>query len=454
VTNVLFIVMEFVPLNLAGVRRPLRFINSMRSAGFNPIVVTIDFEDGYNDRGYKIDRTLLSELDPDVTVIRIPALKISSFTDSRWKRLINIYFNRTDNFLKAWAPSLLREMPAIFERYRPKAILATCPPFSGAVLGRDLSRKYRIPLFLDMRDAWAKLSMVPAGSRLHYLSKLRLERTCFRQASVVCTVTPQLRKIFSHSHPGLQGTKFRVIYNAFDMDTERLQPFRSRPIGSEERIDIGYAGSYYYHPDPNGGEASGPWWRTGHRSLRYYPVKEDWSYRSPLYFLRALSLLLQRRKDWRDRVFFNHIGDVPEWLRDMVRHTGLEDNVVFHGHRTHKDTVQLLSGFDYFLATSEKVLGDEHYCLPSKLFTYLRFGKPVLGFLTEGIQANFVRESGMGLVIDPDDTASAASILEDALSSGYEASPDRDYLERFSSRSTNREFIDTLVEVIQSANAS
>lgn len=453
-TNVLFIVMEFVPLNLAGVRRPLRFINAMRSAGFNPIVVTMDVDDGFNDSGYKIDKTLLSELDPDVTVIRIPALRLSSFTDTRWKRLANIYFNRTDNFLKAWAPALNNEMPVIIERFRPKAIVTTCPPFSSAVLGRDLSRRYRIPLFLDMRDAWAKLSMVPAGSRLHYLSKLHLERRCFRQASVVSTVTPQLRKILSHSHPGLHGTKFRVIFNAFDIDTERLPPFRSRPIGTEGKIDIGYAGSYYYHPDTQGDKPLAPWWRKGHRSLRYYPVKEDWSYRSPLYFLKALSLLLQRRGDWKEKVFFNHIGDIPEWLRDMVRGMGLEGNVVFHGHRPHNETVQLLSGFDYFLATSEKVLGDEHYCLPSKLFTYLKFGKPVLGFLTEGIQASFVSQSGMGLVVDPDDTESAATILEDVLSCGYEETPNKDYLDGFSSRSTNREFVDTLAEVIRSANAS
>lgn len=356
--------------------------------------------------------------------------------------------------MNAWAPALYREMPSIINRYRPKAIVTTCPPFSSAVLGRDLSKRYRLPLFLDMRDAWAKLSMVPAGSRLHYLSKLRLERSCFRQASVVTTVTPQLCRVFSDSHPGLGRSRFRVIYNAFDLDPDSIPPFRAQPIGASGRIDIGYAGSYYYHPEVGTEGSPGTWWRRGHRSLRYFPVREDWSYRSPLYFFRALCRLLERNPDWRERVFFNHIGDIPDWLRDMVREAGLERNVIFHGHRSQSETQRLLSGCDYFLATSEKVIGDEHYCLPSKLFTYLRFGRPVLGFLTKGIQAEFIRRSGMGKVMDPDQTEVAASHLEDLFSSGYGSSPVKDYLEGFSSHNTNRLFLDTLWEVIHEAEAS
>ncbi len=41
--NILFVVMEFVPLNLGGVFRPLRFVNGLKKNNINPVVVT--FED-------------------------------------------------------------------------------------------------------------------------------------------------------------------------------------------------------------------------------------------------------------------------------------------------------------------------------------------------------------------------------------------------------------------------
>jgi hypothetical protein len=91
----------------------------------------------------------------------------------------------------------------------------------------------------------------------------------------------------------------------------------------------------------------------------------------------------------------------------------------------------LQNGFDVLLATSEKVIGDEHYCLPSKLFTYLRSGKPALAFLTKGVQHEFISRSKMGPIADPDNEVEAAAIMEKLLVEGFSASLDMNYLQQF-----------------------
>lgn len=446
--NVLFIVMEFAPVNIAGVHRPLRFINALSRSGVHPIVVTIEIDENFKRIQEKFDYDLLSRIERGVTVIRIPAADISRYSEGKISSFFNVYWNRTDNFLKAWKKNFYREIYRIIDRFKPEAVITTCPPFSSAVLGRDVSKEFGLPLILDMRDAWAKASIALTGSCVHHFGKVMLERSCFRQASKIVTVTPQLKRQFASTHPRMDPGKLEVIYNSFDCREEGLPAVRAAPISEKEEIHIGYAGSYYYNPKVEELLNKSRFQRFGHRMLQYTPEREDWRYRSPFFFFRTLTRLFEKRPEWRGKVLFHHVGVVEGWLREMTEAAGLSSNVVFHGYKPKGEAQELLRGFDYLLATSEKVIEGEHYCLPSKLFSYILTGKPILAFVTKGIQEEFVRSGGLGVVFDPDDTFQAAERMATILEQGWTSVPDSSYLRRYRSDVTDGRFVEIVEEIL------
>src|SRR5438045_9475684 len=126
--NVLFIVMEFIPLNVAGVYRPLKFINGLKNSGINPIVISFEIDENIKKIHKKTDYKLNELLNPGITVVRIPLSDITNYYSNRWRRFLNIYFNSSDNFLKAWKKNFYNQIPGLIEQYCPEAIITTCHP--------------------------------------------------------------------------------------------------------------------------------------------------------------------------------------------------------------------------------------------------------------------------------------------------------------------------------------
>lgn len=429
--TVLFLVMEFPPLNAGGVFRPLRFIRGLSEKGIHPVILTFEIDETFRKLHGNYDDHLLQLVPEEATVIRIPIKDISQYTDGKLKRFYYTYFSTSDRFGMAWRDNLFNRLPQIIEKYKPEALYATAPPFSAAGLAEDISKKFNLPLVLDMRDAWAKLSMGPVGSYFHYLAKKKQERKAFKQATSIVTVTPQLGKIFQETHPSIAGTKFNIIFNSSNEELPETLTVKASPLGDKEAYHIGYTGAFYYSPEARKMMLQ-PWYRKkGHRMLQYTPVKEDWLYRSPYFFFQTLKRLFEKRPEWKSRIFFHHIGESQPWLKEMAADAGLTENVILHGFQPRQKVLELEKGFDLLLGTSEKVMGKDHYCLPSKLFTYMRSGKPVLGLVTPGIQEEFLRKSGLGVIADPDQIENATDTLEQLCLNGYSANLDMQYLKQF-----------------------
>jgi hypothetical protein len=299
-----------------------------------------------------------------------------------------------------------------------------------------------------MRDAWAKLSITPLGSFLHFLFKRKLERSCFSQAKVITTVTPQLLVQFKKTHPNIPEKKFNLIYNAFNFKLQDKINVSSSSIGEKQILKIGYIGSYYYTPNKFQSEKN-VWWNIlNHKRFQYFPVKEDWLYRSPFYFFQVLQMVFNSKPEWKNNIFFHHIGEIPFWLEEMIEEFGLGNNVVLHGLQSLENTLQIQNSFDYLLATSEKVIGDEHYCLPSKLFTYLKTNKPILAFVTNGIQKDFIEKSNSGVIFDPDLIEESSRTFVRLIETGVNLDVNVKYLQNFSNEITSSKFVEIIRNVI------
>ena len=166
--------------------------------------------------------------------------------------------------------------------------------------------------------------------------------------------------------------------------------------------------------------------------LQYTPVKEDWLYRSPYFFLLTLNKLFEKTPAMRKSIKFTHYGHTPSWLNEMVEELNLGDIFEAKGFYKYEDLKKELNDTDLFLSTSMKVENGEDYAIGSKTFDYISYYKPILGFVTKGAQADFLKQSNTGIIIDPDNIEGAVMILSNILKNGLELNLNSSYLKEFS----------------------
>jgi hypothetical protein len=447
--NILFVAIEFEPYQTTGAFRSLYFVKYLRRFDINPIVLTI----GPNKHDSQLNALRNSELtniiSNDIQVYR-PVLEDYSSSKNKFLEAFQMYFKVLDRFGNSWEDNVFNLLPQIIREHQPELIYVSCPPFSAGVISAKISKKFNLPLLVDMRDGWSKWGVTPFATYLHYRLTLSLERKVFQQATRVVTVTKQLADIFKKTHSFLNTTNTVVIPNGYDhkIDLERKIVFKG--LREEDRvINITYIGSFYYTPK-NHADLFTPWFKKkGHRKLQYTPVKEDWLYRSPYYFLLTLSHLFEKYPELRERVRFTHYGHKAEWLKSMVDEMKLGDIFIGKGFYNFEDLKQELNDTDLFLSTSMKVEDGEDYAIGSKTFDYISHYKPILGFVTPGAQTEFILNSKTGIIFNPDKIEESVYKLVMLLNDGVESKFNAAYLQNFQRVKLTERLAATIHEMIE-----
>lgn len=426
---ILFLLMEFAPVNTTGNFRWLKFIKYINEFNIQPIIVTFKEEEGAEYFKSKIDYTLLNDLPKDTIIYRIHCGENRRYTFKRIEEFISIYFSIKDSLAKRWKPFLFKEIGKIIDKHNPHFIVTSLPPFSSGLLAVEISKQFKIPLVLDLRDLWALFGSGPASSRIHYELTLKEENKIFSHARAIICVTPQMISILQKYHPNIENNKFFLIPNGFDKYQTQIENFLFEK--EKNKITIGYVGSFYYEPERRNNMFT-PWWKKKfHKKLEYVPILQDWLYRSPYFFLKTLKFLITEKPDLKQKIFIEFIGHKPQWLDEMIDECDLRNNFKSHGFVSHKESLLLQKQFDIFLATSEKMIDGEHYCLPSKIFDYVGQNKPIIAFVTEGIQKEFLSNSGLSIWCDPDNIQLSANVIHDLILKGKNFTPNHNYLEQY-----------------------
>jgi glycosyltransferase involved in cell wall biosynthesis len=252
------------------------------------------------------------------------------------------------------------------------------------------------------------------------------------KADTIVTVTDPLGKMLQTLTPR-GSSKIEVIPTAMDapMKHDEIQ-WESK----KETISVGYVGSFYFN-DRSYEMGAKPWYkRPPHYWLSHYLVEQDWKYRTPFYFFKAWQALQKVSADSYNRMRFELVGDVPSWLPSMAKEMGVFDKCTFHGRMLKEEVNRLTEGFDFLLATSMKYVGGEDYCLASKTFDYVTSGKPVLGFVCDGAQRDFLRNSNVGVLFEPDDPDTNAKTMHECFQKDIILSPRMSFLSNFSANAT------------------
>ena len=423
-TRIVFILFEFAPYNTPGAHRSIKLLQNLSSYPVESTVITLSDKSAQEQFGLPYEPALLGKIPAGVQIIRCDYPVIHKKTGAlQYLDDVTAYLDKTAFY---WEAVLQAAVEKLLTQQAVDFIYTSAPPFSFAPVVTRIGNKVNIPVILDMRDLWSLWSITPQKTALHYLFCKQLERKTFGKAYKVICATKGLEKLFRKTHPSIPADRFTTITNGFEQDAilfDIEQP-------ALEKITVGYIGSFYYDPGIEALRTSAWIRRPGIKKLNYFPLEEQWLYRTPYFFLKAMQLLFQREPAYRTKIFFKHIGHEPVWLKEMVVSLGLEANYESLGFLAKAEILKAQSQFDWLLATSEKVKNEDHYCLPSKIFDYIKMNKPVLGFVTEGVQKEFIQGANVGVCVNPDDTAAAADHLE-ALFNSHKFRIDAGFLKAF-----------------------
>lgn len=429
------------PLAGAGVYRPAGFVRHLPEFGITPIVITTDVS-SYHYLNETTDSSLMSLFPSSVLIERVPC-RLRTTRRTKFGEWRKIFFSIVEESASLWRPNVVSVIDRLASLHKPDAVYVTAPPFCMAPLAVETSERLNLPLIVDFRDAWSQWLVAPFGSWFHYRLTLALEERVLQKATKIVTTSEAIRADFLRLHPRIHLDKISVIMNGYDKE---VIDWSIASISADKKpFVIGYVGNFYYSPKAREGMMR-PWWRKRpNRMIQFAARKEDWLYRSPYFFFRAVAELFRSFPEMRDRLKIRFAGRKPDWMDSQVAEFGLESVVEHVGQLARKDVLEFQEACDALLVTSSKVVGGQDYSIAGKTFEYFTMRKPIIGFVTEGAQKDLLRASGMALICDPDETAQSAAKLRDLLGGGVSLSPNVDLLRQLS----RRELTGKLAQVIR-----
>lgn len=436
-----FFVLEFPPVNTTGNYRSAGFVRYLLSKDADVLVFTCTIDSGEQTFGKKADFILMQGLEK-ARIFRYNIKPFKKIWRTKLGNAIRIWWNTTDKIDKRWFTGKTQEeILQTLKIEKPDFLYFSMPPFSVARIALKIHKATDIPLIVDMRDAWSLWGTSPHQTFLHYWQKKKTEQLLFAKAKYILSVTPELVLDFQKQHPMISKEKFKVIYNGVD-------DFGTTNLTLEDNyiFKIGYVGSFYYSPDAETENAKKWYEKKIKNMLQYSPRIEQWAYRSPYFFLKALAELVAKKPEITQKVSFEFVGLAPNWFLTMINNFNLNDIFVNHGFKSKQEVLSIQSSWNAVLATSEKIVNGNHFCLPSKIFDAVASKKRILAFVTDGSQKTFLKEYPQTVFFDPDNLEENIFKLEATINQG--ANFESSSLDEFYDRSNQSRLFYNILEEI------
>ncbi len=223
--KVLLISYYFPPLGGAGVSRPLALFTKLPEHEIDVDVLTVksiayrtyepELLEGLDKS--KIYRT--GSLDPQRILYLLGMRKVKEKTISKGRSLIDNFF--PDSKI-GWVKQALKTGRVLAENKKYDLIISTSPPISTHLVGKKLSKEFKLPYITDFRDYWTSYKPENWYTNEKEIKKAKklLSEICVA-ADEVTTVSKPIQKYLSNG---------KVIYNSYD--EKRALLWNSKPDSS------------------------------------------------------------------------------------------------------------------------------------------------------------------------------------------------------------------------------
>jgi len=132
-------------------------------------------------------------------------------------------------------------------------------------------------------------------------------------------------------------------------------------------------------------------------------------YQGILDVARGLDLLIDCFKTLSNKyvVIFMGDGSLSEYIQTEADSV---DNIFYHEVVPMSKLKDTTSSADYGMSLIAPISLNEEYCMPNKLFEYIMYGVPVIGFNTKD-QAEFIKKHDIGYVLEKYDATSLKELI-------------------------------------------
>ena len=385
---------EFPPAANVGIYRSVKFAKCLSEFGWETVVLTVS-----NGKHAKYDERMNSLIPAATRVYRARSFEALNTGENKrnsgkpgrrtlgtriYSRLCRMwaYFMIPDDKV-TWVPSATLRGYRIVKKERIEYVYISGKPFSSFLIGYLLKKLCGVKLIIDYRDPWTQNISYVRRSALHAHIETAQERAVVSVSDVVIANTRINEALIIRDFgKGQPRDKFVTIHNGFDSED-----YQELPGDKYEEFSITYAGAFQF--------TVGSSWKTsaGEAVMETY---------SPLVFLQAIRRLIDQRPELGSRLRVNFMGVVGEGYLSLVREMGLEGVVHHLGYLDYEEHLAVLKRSHVLLlvlSRGEKSRG----WIPSKFFSYLGSGNPVLALVPEGEVRDIIKAARAGVFVEPDD---------------------------------------------------
>ena len=354
--NVLVITYYWPPSGGAGVQRVLKFCKYLPIYGWNPIVLTADDGDFPS-----IDRSLIADtknihiekaigfsflkLFKKITGIeQIPSHQLSANKNettfmriSRWVR----YNLIIPDARVGWYFASYKKAKKIINEQKIDLIFSSSPPHSVHLIGKKLSKIFKIPWVSDFRDPWTDRFYYQENPRNRLISYLDLflEKSVLKNSDYVTSASPGFLELLTKNH-SLTG-KSSVILNGYDPeDFINISDFPK----NNESIRIGHIGSLSKSQNPIG-------------------------------LLKSIKIF--NDGNLSEKIFFKCIGSIHPGIITAANKKNLKDYFEIGSYLDHDKAIQEMKSYNYLVLVVPETEKNEGI-IPAKVFEYIASGIDII----------------------------------------------------------------------------
>jgi hypothetical protein len=267
-----------------------------------------------------------------------------------------LFLNYPDNRI-GWLPYAKKSGNDLIEKWKPDIIYTSSLPFTSALVGSYLSKKYNIPWIAEFRDLWFDN---PYNNTPSWRKKIdqKLETNVLKNASGIITVTQGMKlKLQNKTH-----VPSEVVYNGFDVtDINNIEINNTK----NDKLSIVYTGIIYEGK------------------------------RDPSSLFRALTKLQEEDRKLVEVKFY---GKYMNSVSTLVEQYELSDIVSINPSVPYNEALAIQANADILLLLSWNDKREEGV-IPGKVFEYIGAKKPILSIGYElGEAAKIISESPLNFV--------------------------------------------------------
>jgi glycosyltransferase involved in cell wall biosynthesis len=346
----------------------------------------------------------MKDINPAIEVHRTWSLE-SRLAMQHFPALLNRYlhinpewFNIPDQYA-GWLPFALWKGLRIVQKEKIDVIFSTSLPNTCHLVANILKRRTGLPWVADLQDLWTQNPYASYPAPVRRLQN-KMEKAVIKTTDRITVINYTAKQDLMSKYPGEPAEKFEIITHGFDPQDLPAISSKRKPLSG--KFTITFTGSLYGR------------------------IKVDT-------FMYAVKELIDENRALGDHLNIRFVGGVSP-AEKLSQQLGLHGIVTTQGWVTHQEVWNYMAVSNVLLL----VLGvGEHgeKASTGKLPEYMVSGKPILALVPEGVAAGIIRETNIGIIVNPEDKEGIKQAIHDLyikwLSGNLSISQNKEAIEQY-----------------------